>query len=163
MTVLIDADACPVTRIAERLAHRHGIPCVLLCDTSHVLTSEISEVCTIGAGADAVDFALFNRLHRGDVVVTQDYGVAAMALGKGAYAIHQSGLWYTNDTIDAMLMQRHLAKKARMASHKSHLKGPPKRTAEDDRRFSESFEKLLQLAKARENGNSFEPDLLQDC
>ena len=55
---------------------------------------------------------------------TQDYGVAAMALGKGAYAIHQSGKWYTDENIDQMLMERHLNKKARRASGKNHLRGP---------------------------------------
>ena len=149
MTVLIDADACPVTRIAESISKAHSIPCILLCDTNHILESDYSEVRTIGAGADAVDFALINLCHKGDLVVTQDYGVAAMALGKGAYAIHQSGRWYTNDNIDELLMQRHLTKKARMASHKSHLKGPAKRTTEDDQRFADSFERLI--LKALEN------------
>ncbi len=92
MTVYIDADACPVTRIAEQIAHRHAVTCVLLCDTNHVLFSEISEVVTIGAGRDAVDIALINRCKKGDVVITQDYGVAAMALGKGCHCMHQSGM-----------------------------------------------------------------------
>jgi hypothetical protein len=86
-------------------------------------------------------------------VVTQDYGVAAMALGKGAYAIHQSGKWYTNDNIDQMLMERHLGKKARRASGKNHLKGPRKRTEEDDAKFRESFEKLIEaVTHEQENG-----------
>ena len=113
MKILVDADACPVTRIVERIAKSHGLDCVLLCDTNHILYSDYSEVKIIGAGADAVDFALLNLCQRGDIVVTQDYGVAAMILGKGAYGIHQSGKWYTNDNIDQMLMERHLAKKAR--------------------------------------------------
>jgi hypothetical protein len=108
-----------------------------------VLSSDYSEVKIIGAGADAVDFALINMCKKGDTVITQDYGVAAMALGKGAYAIHQSGKWYTNDNIDRMLMERHLNKKSRRASGKHHLKGPKKRTEEDDVRFRESFEKLI--------------------
>lgn len=150
MKVLIDADACPVTRIAEQLAQAHGIPCVLLCDTNHVLTSDYSEVRTIGAGADAVDFALINLCRPGDVVVTQDYGVAALALGKRAYAMHQSGMAYTDENIDSLLMQRHLTKKARMSSHKHHLKGPAARTPEDDRRFSECFDALLRSILAQE-------------
>ena len=85
---------------------------ILLCDTNHVLSSEYSEVRVIDAGADAVDFALVSLCRKGDIVVTQDYGVAAMALGKGAYGIHQSGKWYTQENIDLMLMERHLAKKA---------------------------------------------------
>ena len=100
----------------------------------------------VGTGADAVDYKLISICHRGDIVVTQDYGVAAMALGKGAYAIHQSGKWYTDENIDQMLMERHLNKKARRASSRNHMKGPRKRTDEDDQRFSESFEKLLRKA-----------------
>ncbi len=145
MTIYIDADACPVTRIAEDIARKHGIPVTLLCDTNHVLTSDYSTVKVIGVGADAVDFALINLCQRGDIVVTQDYGVAALALGKGARAIHQSGKWFTDDNIDGLLMDRHLAKKARR-SGKHHLKGPSKRTEEDDKRFTESFERMIQEA-----------------
>ena len=110
----------------------------------------------VGAGADAVDYKLISICHKGDVVVSQDYGVAAMALGKGAYAIHQSGKWYTNENIDQMLMERHLNKKARRSSHKSHMKGPRKRTKEDDVRFAQSFEKLILRAKAEEDGQKRE-------
>ena len=138
MTIYIDADACPVTRIAEDIARKHGIPVTLLCDTSHQLTSDYSTVRVIGAGADAVDIALINLCRRGDIVVTQDYGVAALALGKGARAIHQSGKWYTDENIDGLLMERHLAQTARR-SVKHHMKCPAKRTEDDDRRFAEIF------------------------
>ena len=146
MTIFIDADACPVTRIAERIAKQYYIPVTLLCDTNHVLTSDYSGIIVVGAGTDAVDLALINLCKQGDVVVTQDYGVAALALGKGVRAIHQSGRWYTDDNIDAMLMERHMAKKARRSA-KNHLKGPSKRTKEDDMRFAESFERMIQEAK----------------
>ena len=146
MMVYVDADACPVVRIVEGTAIRHGVPVTLLCDTSHLLTSRTSRVITVGEGPDAGDFALANLCRKGDVVVTQDYGVAALALGKGAWAIHQSGRWYTNENIDGLLMERHLAQKARR-SGKHHMKSPPKRTEEDDRRFQESFERMLREAK----------------
>lgn len=146
MKIFVDADACPVIDIVEDIATKYNIPVTLLCDTNHVLTSDYSEVIVVGAGADAVDYKLISICHRGDIVVTQDYGVAAMALGKGAYAIHQSGKWYTNENIDQMLMERHLNKKARRASSRNHIKGPRKRTDEDDQRFAESFEKLLRKA-----------------
>ena len=73
-----------------------------------------------------------------------------MALSKRAYAIHQSGKWYTDENIDQMLMERYLAKKARRASSKNHLKGPKKRTEEDDKRFAQSFEKLVLVARTQE-------------
>lgn len=143
MRILVDADACPVTRIVESIAREHQIPVMLLCDTNHVLQSEYSEVKMIGAGADAVDFALVGRCQKGDIVVTQDYGVAAMILGKGAHGIHQSGKWYTNDNIDRMLMERHLSKKERKSKKRYHTKGPAKRTAEDDKQFAASLENLI--------------------
>ena len=100
MKIYVDADACPVVAIVEQIAKEYEIPVTLLCDTNHVLYSDYSEVVTVGAGADAVDFKLVSLCHKGDIVVTQDYGVAAMILGKGAYGIHQNGKWYTNENID---------------------------------------------------------------
>ena len=150
MKIFVDADACPVVGIVEELAKKYTILVTLLCDTNHVISSDYSEVIVVGAGADAVDYKLISMCHKGDMVVSQDYGVAAMALGKVAYAIHQSGKWYTNENIDQMLMERHLNKKARRASQKNHLKGPKKRTAEDDEYFRESFEKMILKVMERE-------------
>ena len=150
MQIFVDADACPAVDIVEAIAEKYNIPVTLLCDTNHVLHSDYSEVIVVGAGADAVDYKLISICHKGDIVVLQDYGVAAMALGKGAYAIHQSGKWYTNENIDRMLMERHLNKKARRASGKNHIKGPKKRTNEDDERFAQSFEKLVLMTQAKE-------------
>ena len=150
MQIFVDADACPVVEIVETIAEKYNISTTLLCDTNHVLYSDYSEVIVVGAGADAVDYKLISICHKGDIVVSQDYGVAAMALGKGAYAIHQSGKWYTDDNIDQMLMERHLSKKARRSSRKCHVKGPKKRTEEDDERFAQSFEKMLLMAREKE-------------
>ena len=128
MQIFVDADACPVVDIVETIAEKYNISTTLLCDTNHILYSDYSDVIVVGAGVDAVDYKLISICHKGDVVVSQDYGVAAMALGKGAYAIHQSGKWYTDENIDRMLMERHLNKKARRGSAKNHIKG---RTAAD--------------------------------
>ena len=84
MQIFVDADACPVVDIVEKVAKEHSVPVTLLCDTNHVLSSDYSEVIVVGAGADAVDYKLISICHRGDIVVSQDYGVAAMALGKKA-------------------------------------------------------------------------------
>lgn len=140
MQILVDADACPVVRLVEQAAKLRGLPVTLLCDDSHVLHSDYSRIRMVGQGADAADFALVNLCQPGDVVVTQDYGVAAMALGRGAYAIHQSGMLYTSENIDQLLLERHLARKARQ----SGIKGPRKRTHEDDQRFLQAFTQLLQ-------------------
>lgn len=151
--ILVDADACPVVRQVEEAARRHQLPMTLLCDEHHLMHSDYAQVRHVSSGADAVDIALMNLCRRGDIVVTQDYGVAAMALGKGAYAIHHSGKRYTDDNIDMMLMERHLAKKARRASGKHHLRGPAKFTEEDRQRFSAAFEELISLAIRASGGN----------
>ena len=83
------------------------------------------------------------------IVVTQDYGGAALALGKGTNAFHQSGRWYTDENIDGLLMERHMAKVARRSA-RHHLKGPAKRTEEDDRRFEEGFRRLLDCTPGQE-------------
>ncbi len=144
--VLVDADACPVVRQVEAAARRHQLPMTLLCDEHHVMHSDYARVRHVSSGADAVDIALMNLCRRGDIVVTQDYGVAAMALGKGAYALHHSGKRYTDDNIDLILMERHLAKKARRASGKHHLHGPARFTEADRMRFAQEFETLITLA-----------------
>jgi len=141
--IYVDADACPVVKQIETVAKSHNIPVTLFCDTNHVLKSDYSEVKIIGTGADAVDFALVNACLAGDIVVTQDYGVAAMALARGAYAINQDGWLYTNENIEGLLAKRHFIKKMRNATHKHHLKGPRKRTVEDDEKFTQAFEQLL--------------------
>jgi len=91
--------------------------------------------------ADSVDFALMGLLSREDIVVTQDYGLAAMVLGKGARAVNQNGLVYTNDNIDKLLMERHIGAKVRRGGGRT--KGPAKRTKEDNEKFEEAFVKLL--------------------
>lgn len=143
--IFVDADACPVVPQIESAARKYDVPVVLLCDTNHILTSDYSEVRVVGAGPDAVDLALINLCHAGDIVVTQDYGVAALALGKHAYAVHQNGWQYTDENIDRLLMERHIMKKARRTSSKFHGKGLRKRTVADNETFARKFEKLLQL------------------
>lgn len=149
MKVIIDGDACPVVRIVEKICKEDHIPVLLLCDTSHVMHSDYSQVVTVGKGQDAVDFMIIQKGKKNDIVVTQDYGVAAMALGKGMYAIHQSGKEYTNQNIDLMLFERHIAKEVRgnRKSGKKHSKGPKKRTQEDDERFEKEFRRMINMVK----------------
>ena len=150
--ILVDADACPVVHQTEHAACKYSLPMTILCDEHHMIFSDYAEVRHVSSGADAVDIALMNLCRRGDIVVTQDYGVAAMVLGKGAYAIHHSGRQYTNENIEMMLMERHLAKKARRASGKHHLRGPAKFTEEDRKRFSAALEALILNAIEKNGG-----------
>lgn len=144
MKLLIDADACPVVRLAVQIAATHGVPVVLLCDTAHVMSVEGTQTITVDKGADSVDFALVNRVEPGDIVVTQDYGLAAMAMAKGGRPLNQNGLIYNEDNINGLLFGRHIAKKVRNAG--GRLKGPPKRTHEDDEAFCRALKLLLQAS-----------------
>ena len=141
MKLLIDADGCPVVDIAVRLARRHGLECLILCDTAHEFSKEGARTITVSKGADSVDFALVNLVQKGDVVVTQDFGLAAMCLARSAVPLNQNGMVYTNDNIDALLYQRHTAQKIRRGG--GRLKGPPKRGAEEDRAFEATLEMIL--------------------
>lgn len=143
MKIYVDADACPVVKQTEKVAKKYNISVILIYDTNHIINSDYSEVLIADTGSDSVDIVLVNKCNKGDIVVSQDYGVAAMALGKGAYPIHQSGKWYTNENIDSMLMQRHMSKVARRSKSKVHIKGPKKRTEEDNIRYEQSLEKLV--------------------
>jgi uncharacterized protein len=141
MKVLVDADGCPVVDETIRTAKKHGIPVTLLCDTAHEMHREGAETVIVSKGADAVDFLLVNRVSPGDIVVTQDYGLAAMALAKGGRPIDQNGRLYTEDNIDSLLMSRYVSKKVREAG--GRMKGPKKRKPEADYRFERNLDALL--------------------
>ena len=142
MQILVDADACPVKQIIVRLAKKYNIPVTMLIDTSHELSDDYSTVITVDKQADSVDFVLMRLLTRDDIVVTQDFGLAAMVIGKGARAINQNGLIFTNDNIDRLLLERHIGQKIRRSGGRT--KGPSKRTKDDDVRFESAFDSLLQ-------------------
>ena len=142
MKVLIDADACPVVNIAVSLCKEHGTPCILLCDTAHEINRDGAQTLTFDKGSDSVDFALVNRVSAGDIVITQDYGLASMCLAKNARVLHQDGWEYTIYNIDALLLTRHESRKYRAAGGRT--KGPKKRTHEQDQAFLLAFQKILQ-------------------
>lgn len=144
MKILIDGDGCPVIHITEQIAETHQIPVTILTDTNHQIRSSYSEIITVEQGNDAVDFALFGLIQKDDIVITQDYGVASLALSKGAHSLHQNGWEYTPDNIDMLLMERHLGKKQRQNSRKKHYKPIPKRTENDNELFRIGLERLLE-------------------
>ena len=142
MKVLIDADACPVVDIAVKLCAKQGILCLLLCDTSHACYRQGAQTLIFDKGADSVDFALVNRVSAGDIVVTQDYGLASMCLVKRTIVLHQDGWQYTQDNIGALLFQRSEARKYRASG--GRIKGPSKRTPAQDYQFKQAMIQLLQ-------------------
>lgn len=141
MRILIDADGCPVTKAAVKIADEYGIKTIIFCDTSHIFNLPNTEVITVGKGADSADFALVNQIEANDIVITQDYGLAAMALARKGRPITQNGVIINHSNIDLMLAARHAAKNAQMAG--GRIKGPSKRTRRQDEKFIESLKELI--------------------
>lgn len=139
--ILVDADGCPVVNEAIAAARRFQIKCLLLCDTAHRFEREGAETLTFSKGVDSVDFALVNLVQAGDIVVTQDYGLAAMCLARNVRVLSQNGMEYTDDNIDSLLLARHTAKKIRMGG--GRLKGPKKRTSAQNDAFTAALCAML--------------------
>lgn len=142
MRILIDADGCPVTKIAVKIAKEYEIEPIIFCDTSHIFDYPDVTVITVGKGSDSADYALVNKILCNDIVITQDYGLAAMALARRGRPITQNGIIISAQNIDLLLAARHAAKKARMAGKRT--KGPHKRTKEQDIKFRASLKKLIE-------------------
>ncbi len=141
MKVLVDADGCPVVDITVSLCREFHMPCLLLCDTAHQMVREGAETLVFDKGADSVDFALVNRVSPGDLVITQDYGLASMCLARQARVLHQDGWEYTEYNIQALLFQRAESRKYRAAG--GRIKGPAKRKPEQDKAFEDAMIKIL--------------------
>lgn len=141
MRILIDADGCPVVDITVSIARELHLECLILCDTCHLFDKPGVQTLVFSKGTDSVDFALVNLLKPGDVVITQDYGLAAMCLSRQARVLNQDGMEYTDDNIDALLLARHTAKKIRSAG--GRLKGSSRRKPEQNDYFAAALRRIL--------------------
>ena len=141
MQIFIDADGCPVVDLTVKISKQYGVECTILCDTSHEFQREGVRTVTVEKGADSVDFRIVNLVGAGDIVVTQDYGLAAMCLARNAVPISQNGLVFNDRNIEQLLFTRYVSKKIRNAG--GRLKGPSKRTAEQDKAFERALIKLI--------------------
>ncbi|MHB1314398.1 MAG: YaiI/YqxD family protein [Christensenellales bacterium] len=146
MRILIDADGCPVVDCAVCIAKQKGIECLILCDTAHEYEKEGATTLVCSKGGDSVDFALVNLVQKGDIVITQDYGLAAMCLAREAAPLSQDGMAYTAENIDMLLYHRHIAKKIRRAG--GRIKGPSKRSAVQDKAFCAMLEQLIEQQRS---------------
>ena len=142
MTILIDADGCPVVDLTLQIAKQFGISVIILCDTSHQIEREGAQTLIFDKGTDSVDFALVNRVKPSDIVITQDYGLASMCLARCARVLNQNGLEYTTDNMDALMLRRYENKKLLRAG--KHPKGSAKRTKEQDEAFASTLTSLLE-------------------
>lgn len=149
MRILVDADACPVKDRILKVAKKNGVSVVFFCDINHRIETDYGMVVTVDSGRDSVDIKLVNAAVPGDIVITQDYGLATLAMAKGAWGISANGRRYTEENIDMLLFERHASMKARNAGHRT--KGPSKRTRSDDEAFETGLEHLIEtITESRE-------------
>lgn len=144
MKILVDADACPVKELILACAEKHGLEVVMVCDVAHLLfyAEDFVTVVTVDQGADSADLAIANRTQKQDICITQDYGLASLLLAKQATVLHPNGFFYTQETIDRMLFERHLSREMRRQkkSRGGHIR---KRTKEDDEKFRAALERAI--------------------
>lgn len=146
MKLLIDADGCPVVRAAVDIAKKYKIACVVVSDTAHVFNLSYAAVITVSQGSDSADYKIANMAEKQDIVVTQDYGLAAMCLSKCAVVLDQNGRLYDAQNIEGLLQARHTSKKIRMAGGRT--KGPAKRQKQQDIAFAAALERLLKTQQS---------------
>ena len=140
--ILVDGDGCPVVKLTEEIAEKFGCKLIIFTNYAHQVESNYGQVKKLDIESQSVDMEIINRVEAGDIVVTQDYGLAALVLGKRASVINNSGNRYTEKNIDHLLAKRHLYAKMRRANkrHPTHSK----RTSEEDKKFRESLIRLLE-------------------
>lgn len=142
MKIYIDADGCPVKNIAVNICKKNKIEAIIVADTAHYFKDDYAKVITVPQGSDSADYAIVNMIQENDIVITQDYGLAALVLAKKGRAINQSGLIYTNVNIDYLLASRYLNEQARRQG--GRVKGPKKRKNADNAKFIEAFNTMLE-------------------
>lgn len=141
MRTFIDGDACPNVREIISLCEKYQVPVLLICDDSHEFIGIEENIEIVSTGFQSADMVLLNYLQEHDFVITQDYGVAVIALSKKCMVMNLKGDLYTNDNIDALLYQRHISSKIRKSG--GHTKGPKKRTEKDKELFLNAIEEIL--------------------
>ena len=144
MKLFIDGDGSPVKDTTIELAKQYQLPVVIVTSVDHFTTKEYPEFVTfiyVDKGADSADYKIVGLIQSGDILVTQDYGLASLVLGKGVRVLHQMGKEYTQETIEPMLEQRYFSAKIRKSGQRT--KGPKPYTSEDRERFKESLKKII--------------------
>ncbi|HHZ01656.1 MAG TPA: hypothetical protein GX396_01775 [Tissierellia bacterium] len=142
MRIIIDGDACPQTvkEICEKAAREFGIDLIIVVDIDHYIVSDF-QVIVVEQGRDSVDYKIVQIFKPGDILITQDYGLASLVLGKASAIIHTSGFFINKNNIDTLLQSRYISERIRKQGGKS--KGPSKRRREQDESFKKCLYKVL--------------------
>lgn len=141
MKIYVDADGCPVVKIAVNIAKENNLEIIIVKNFAHEIHDSYAKVVSVDISNDSADFYIVNKVEDGDIVVTQDYGLATLSLAKGAIPINQNGLIFTKDNIDGMLNQRHLHQQLRKQNKRhGNIK---KRNPEASKSFENSLRELV--------------------
>ncbi|MGM8364942.1 YaiI/YqxD family protein [Virgibacillus sp. W0181] len=149
MKIFVDADACPVTESIITVAEQENLPVTLVKNFAHFSDKDQPahvETIYVDKGSDIADFRIIQLAKKGDLVITQDYGLASLCLGKGCIPIHHKGFIYTHENIDRLLMSRHMSAKARKSGQRT--KGPKAFTEEDEQKFCQLLRKTIAQMKS---------------
>jgi uncharacterized protein len=140
--IIVDADACPVKAEIEQAGRQFGVQVVLVASFDHRMKeSNDVKIVQVDRSDQSVDLYIANHIHEGDILVTQDFGLAALGLAKGSICLTNRGQQYTDSTIDFLLDRRHVAAKMRRGG--KHSKGPKPFTEADRQYFLQGLTKLL--------------------
>ncbi|ALX49294.1 YaiI/YqxD family protein [Lentibacillus amyloliquefaciens] len=145
MNVYVDADACPVKKTITSVAREFNVPVILVKSFSHFSHDNEQpgvETIYVDTGAEAADYRIMKLANQGDIIVTQDYGLASLGLSKGCTVLHHKGFTYTNQNIDHLLQTRHMNAMARKSGKRT--KGPKAFSHEDELKFHDLFRKTLE-------------------
>ena len=142
MTIIVDGDGCAGRDIIEEVAKKYSVKLKIFCDIHHVITSDYGDVIIMDSGFQSVDMRVANEAKKGDIIITQDYGVAAMVLGKKAYAISPRGYIFSEKNIDKLLFERHISAKIRRSGGKTRKH--KKRMESDDINLRENLIRLIE-------------------
>ncbi|MFW5976853.1 MAG: YaiI/YqxD family protein [Bacillota bacterium] len=148
MRILVDADSCPVLDIIEKIARNYNLDLLIFSDIYHNIKSDYGKIKKVDRKDEEADMILFNHSRSRDIVITQDYGLAAMLLSKDCKVINNKGQIFSDDNIDYLLMKRHHNSKLRRAGKKHPT--AKKRKKKDDIKFKKSLEKIIKL-NSKEN------------
>lgn len=140
MIIFVDADGCPVVDISIRVAKENNIHIVVVKNYAVVINNDYAEIVTVDISRDSTDYYIANRIKPGDILISQDHGLAAMCIAKGAICINQNGYIIDSNNIDGMLNRRHLNQKLRR-EQKIYTKFK-KRNPEADKDFEYTLRKL---------------------
>lgn len=149
MKIYVDADGCPVVDIAIKIAKEFNLPITIVKNYAHRIINDYAEIVSVDISKDSADLFIVNHINENDIIVTQDYGLAAMALSKKAFALNQNGLEYTNNNIEGMLNRRHIHRELRKQGN-FHSKAR-KRQAREDRYFEANLRKIIENKRSENN------------